>query len=81
VLSIVGDAVLSGLGVGSTYALIALGYTIILASSGVFNFAQGSVVMAGALVAYGLGTVAGWPVVATIAVVVGVGCLAAGPPT
>jgi branched-subunit amino acid ABC-type transport system permease component len=76
VLSIVGDAVLSGLGVGSTYALIALGYTIILASSGVFNFAQGSVVMAGALVAYGLGTVAGWPVVATIAVVVGVGCLA-----
>lgn len=75
-LSIVGDAVISGLGIGSTYALIALGYTIILASSGVFNFAQGAVVMAGALVAFGLGTVAGWPVVATIAVVIGVGCLA-----
>ena len=75
-LNIVGDSVVSGLGVGSTYALIALGYTIILASSGVFNFAQGAVVMAGALVAYGLGTVAGWPVVASIAVVVGVGCLA-----
>lgn len=75
-LSLVGDAVISGLGVGSTYALIALGYTIILASSGVFNFAQGSVVMAGALVAYGLGTVAGWPVVASVAIVIGTGCLA-----
>jgi branched-chain amino acid transport system permease protein len=75
-VSLVADAVVSGLGIGSTYALIALGYTIILAASGVFNFAQGSVVMGGALVAYGLGTVAGWPVVATIAVVIGVGCLA-----
>lgn len=75
-LSLVGDAVISGLGIGSTYALIALGYTIILASSGVFNFAQGSVVMAGALVAFGLGTVTGWPVVASIAIVIGTGCLA-----
>ena len=75
-LSLVGDAVIAGLGIGSTYALIALGYTIILASSGVFNFAQGAVVMAGALVSFGLGTLEGWPVLVTIAIVIGTGCLA-----
>jgi branched-chain amino acid transport system permease protein len=74
--SLVADAVIAGLGVGSVYALIALGYTLILASSGVFNFAQGAVVMAGALVSYGVGTVAGWPVLVVIATVVGTGCLA-----
>lgn len=74
--SLIADAVIAGLGIGSVYALIALGYTLILASSGVFNFAQGSVVMAGALISYGLGTVAGWPVLTVIAIVVGSGCLA-----
>lgn len=50
----VGDAVVAGLGVGALYALIAMGYTLILAASGVFNFAQGSLVMGGALAMYGL---------------------------
>lgn len=74
--SLIADAVIAGLGIGSVYALIALGYTLILASSGVFNFAQGAVVMAGALVSYGLGTLAGWPVLTVIAIVAGTGALA-----
>jgi branched-subunit amino acid ABC-type transport system permease component len=75
-LSLVIDAFIAGLGIGSTYAIIALGYTIILAASGVFNFAQGAVVMAGALVSFGVGTLAGWPILVTIAIVVGTGCVA-----
>lgn len=74
--SLIADAVIAGLGIGSVYALVALGYTLILASSGVFNFAQGAVVMAGALVSYGLGTLAGWPVLTVIAIIVGIGGLA-----
>lgn len=53
---LLGLAVVSGIGLGSIYALVALGYTLILSASGVFNFAQGSAVLAGALVSFGLGT-------------------------
>ncbi len=55
--SLVIQAIAAGLGVGSIYAIIAVGYALILGCSGVFNFAQGSAVMAGALVSFGLGTV------------------------
>jgi branched-chain amino acid transport system permease protein len=40
---------ISGITVGSTYALIALGFTIIYNSSNVVNFAQGEFVMIGAM--------------------------------
>jgi branched-subunit amino acid ABC-type transport system permease component len=70
-----GYAVISGLGVGGMYAFIALGYTVILAASGVFNFAQGSIVMGGSLVMYWLFDLKGWPVAATIALVVAGGAL------
>jgi len=54
----IGEAVIAGLGVGGLYAMIAMGYTLILSASGVFNFAQGSMVMAGTLALYGLWQVA-----------------------
>jgi branched-chain amino acid transport system permease protein len=64
----VGDAVVAGLGVGALYALIAMGYTLILAASGVFNFAQGSLVMGGALAMYGLWQVSHVPFIGVLAI-------------
>lgn len=63
------SAVIAGLGLGSMYALVAIGYTLILGASGVFNFAQGAAVAAGALVSFGLGTELHLPVLVVIAVV------------
>lgn len=48
------QAVAAGIGLGSVYALISLGYTLVLASSGVFNLAQGTLVMGGVLLLYEL---------------------------
>ncbi len=44
----------TGLSVGSTYALVGLGFAIIYNASGVVNFAQGEFVMLGAMSAIGL---------------------------
>jgi branched-chain amino acid transport system permease protein len=45
-------AIVTGIGLGSIYILVALSYTLVLATSGVFNFAQGALVMAGAVGSY-----------------------------
>jgi branched-chain amino acid transport system permease protein len=45
---------ISGLAVGSTYAIVALGFTIIFSSTAIVNFAQGEFVMLGAMVSYWL---------------------------
>lgn len=70
------EAIIAGLGVGSIYAIIAVGYTLILGSSGVFNFAQGSAVMAGALVSYGLGTAEHVPLLVIVGLVLLTGAVA-----
>ncbi len=44
----------TGLSVGSTYALVGLGFAIIYNASGVVNFAQGEFVMLGAMSAVGM---------------------------
>ena len=44
----------SGLTVGSTYALAALGYALVYSASGVINFAQGQFIMLGAMCAVAL---------------------------
>jgi branched-subunit amino acid ABC-type transport system permease component len=75
-VSVVSSAIVAGLGVGSIYALIALGYTLTLGASGVFNFAQGSAVMAGALVSFGVGTAIHLPVLAVVGIVVATGAVA-----
>lgn len=42
----------SGLAVGAVYALVAIGYNIVYISSRTFNFAQASLMMLGAFIAY-----------------------------
>lgn len=56
----------SGLGLGSMYGLVALGFHVTYAVSGTVNFAQGSVVTLGAVLAYALGVTLGWPMPAVI---------------
>ena len=51
----------SGIGLGSMYGLIALGFHITYAVSGTVNFAQGSAVTLGAVLGYALGVTLGWP--------------------
>lgn len=53
--------VLSGLSVGSVYALVALGFALIFATVKVVNFAQGELVMLGALSGYTAHVVLGLP--------------------
>lgn len=48
------DALLAGVGVGSVYAMVALGFSVILKATGAFNFAQGQIVTYGSLLAYSL---------------------------
>jgi len=43
--------IFSGLTVGATYALAALGFSIIYNASGVINFAQGEFIMLGGMIA------------------------------
>jgi branched-chain amino acid transport system permease protein len=45
---------IAGITIGSIYALIAIGIVLIFKSSGVINFAQGSMVMVGAFITYAL---------------------------
>ena len=51
----------TGLGLGSMYGLIALGFHITFAVSGTVNFAQGSAVTLGAVLGYWLGITLGLP--------------------
>lgn len=51
----------SGIALGSIYTLLAISYNLVLAATGIFNFAQGVVVMAGTFFALYLGDRLGWP--------------------
>src|SRR3982750_133559 len=55
------SAVISGLGLGSMYGLIALGFHITYVVSNTVNFAQGSAMMLGAVLGYTFGVKYGWP--------------------
>ncbi|MBT7426869.1 MAG: branched-chain amino acid ABC transporter permease, partial [Betaproteobacteria bacterium] len=50
-MDIFAQQVLNGLVLGSVYALVALGYTMVYGILGLINFAHGEVVMIGAMVA------------------------------
>ena len=43
---------IGGLGLGSVYAIIALGYSMVYGIAKMLNFAHGDVIMVGAFVAY-----------------------------
>ena len=57
----VGSALISGLGLGSMYGLLALGFYVTYAVSRTVNFAQGSSMMLGAVFAYTFAVRLGWP--------------------
>ncbi len=52
---------LAGIGLGSMYGLMALGFHITYAVSGTVNFAQGSSMMLGAVLTFTLAQTFGWP--------------------
>lgn len=66
----------TGLAFASIYVLIAISFTLVLVASGVFNFAQGTIVMLGTIGAYLIGVKMGWPALATAAAVGFIGALA-----
>jgi branched-chain amino acid transport system permease protein len=65
-----------GLALGCIYALVAVGFTVIFRASGVINFAQGGLLMAGAYLVSVFATDAGLPF--ALAVLVSIALLAAG---
>src|SRR3954470_5384640 len=70
-------ALISGLGLGSMYGLLALGFHVTHAVSNTVNFAQGSTMMLGAVVCFTVWVTLGWPL--SIAVLVAlVACAAWG---
>ena len=53
--------IFTGLGLGSMYGLLALGFYVTYAVSSTVNFAQGSSMMLGAVFAYTFAVTLGWP--------------------
>ena len=69
--------IVTGITVGSVYALVALGFTVIYNATGIINFAQGEFVVLGALLFYSLHVTAHLPLLlALLVAVAGVTCLA-----
>lgn len=60
-------ALVTGLGLGSMYGLLALGFYVTWAVSNTVNFAQGATMMLGAVCGFTLGVTWGWPWPAAIA--------------
>ena len=56
------SAIISGIGLGSMYGLIALGFHVTYIVSHTVNFAQGSAMMLGAVLGYTFGITLGWPI-------------------
>ena len=59
----IAQALISGLGLGSMYGLLALGFYVTYSVSSTVNFAQGSSMMLGAVFAYTFAVTFGWPIV------------------
>lgn len=55
------SAIISGLGLGAMYGLIALGFHVTYIVSNTVNFSQGSTVMLGAVLAFTFAVTLGWP--------------------
>jgi branched-chain amino acid transport system permease protein len=55
------SAIISGLGLGSMYGLIALGFHVTYVVSNTVNFSQGSAMMLGAVLGYTFAITLGWP--------------------
>lgn len=64
---LVTSAIITGLGLGSMYGLIALGFHVTYVVSNTVNFSQGSAVMLGAVLGYTFAVTYGWPLPLAIA--------------
>lgn len=60
------SALITGVGLGSMYGLLALGFYVTYAVSSTVNFAQGSSMMLGAVFAYTFAVTFGWPFVPAV---------------
>ena len=58
---LIASAIVSGLGLGSMYGLLALGFHVTHAVSRTVNFAQGSTMMLGAVLCFTFWVTLGWP--------------------
>jgi branched-chain amino acid transport system permease protein len=58
---LIATAIISGLGLGSMYGLLALGFHVTHAVSRTVNFAQGSTMMLGAVLCFTFWVTFGWP--------------------
>src|SRR4030095_12905896 len=63
---LVSSALITGLGLGSMYGLLALGFHVTYAVSNTVNFAQGATMMLGAVVCFSLWVTFGWPLGAAV---------------
>ena len=63
-------ALINGLSAGGTYAIIALGYTMVYGIAKMLNFAHGDVIMAGGYVMFVTLTMLGYPIAAIVAAVI-----------
>lgn len=64
------SALITGLGLGSMYGLLALGFYVTYAVSNTVNFAQGSTMMLGAVLAFTFGVTLGWPMWIAVALAI-----------
>jgi branched-chain amino acid transport system permease protein len=67
-LMLIISALITGLGLGSMYGLLALGYYVTYSVSETVNFAQGSSMMLGAVVCYSFGVTFGWNMPSSIVI-------------
>ncbi len=58
---LVSSALITGIGLGSMYGLLALGFHVTYAVSNTVNFAQGSTMMLGAVLCFAFWVARGWP--------------------
>ncbi len=66
-----------GLTSGALYALVAISYNVVFATTGILNFAQGQLVMAGTMVGAWLYGEKSWPLLAALGLTMVVGALLA----
>jgi branched-chain amino acid transport system permease protein len=72
---VISSAIITGFGLGSMYGLLALGFYVTYSVSNTVNFAQGSAMMLGAVLAFTFSVTLGWPV--WVAVVLSLGLCSA----
>jgi branched-chain amino acid transport system permease protein len=72
----IASAAVAGISVGGIYALVGMSFSLVYRATRVFSFAQGDLVMLGALAAYSLSVVAQLPpIVSVLVTLAGVGML------